>query len=141
MIAPAVERPPAADPQSARAKMRASMHQADAQPAVVAIKSVKQAIKTVFLPRASVKRPRNGCVAVRANKKEVDSHEAERAELKYDVITGWADVITVESNPLMNWDRRICEKTAQNLLGELRWRKLIPSSVFALLAESKGVDS
>jgi hypothetical protein len=50
-----------------------------------------------FLPIVSESRPKRGWKAVEVSRNAVDSHEAEFDDLKYDVITGWLDAITVES--------------------------------------------
>lgn len=42
--------------------------------------------------------PQSGCSEVEVSKKAVDSHEAELDALKYDVMTGWLEAISVESN-------------------------------------------
>jgi len=49
-------------------------------------------------PIVSDTRPKSGWRAVEVSKKAVDNHDAELDALKYDVITGWLEAMSVESN-------------------------------------------
>jgi hypothetical protein len=54
---------------------------------------------------------------------EVESQEAELAEWKCEVMTGWEDARMVPSKQAMRWVRRICEKTSQKRVRDRPLRK------------------
>ncbi|KJZ75435.1 hypothetical protein HIM_05131 [Hirsutella minnesotensis 3608] len=67
-----------------------------------------------FLPNASDSRPRKGCETVDMTMNAVESHDAEWATPKYDVITGCDDTMMVVSKKQRNCVASICENTTQN---------------------------
>jgi hypothetical protein len=115
--------PPAPKPQNALAIMKLSILFAAAHHSVARPKTDRDPRNKGFLPMASESRPRRGWKAVDVNKKDVDSHDAELAAPKYDVITGWDEAMMVPSKHAMNWTTRICEKMCQKREGEVPFRK------------------
>jgi hypothetical protein len=98
MILPMERTAAAPIPQKALAAMKLPILCARAHHPVVTARNTTPERYSKRRPKVSDSLPKRGCNDVDVSRNAVDSHDAELEALKYDVITGWLDAMSVESN-------------------------------------------
>jgi hypothetical protein len=88
MMAPKTMAPPAPSPQRALAKIKLRIDGEIAHHNVPSAKARREKIKGGRRPMVSDRRPNIGWKAVDVKRKDVESHDAELEDLKYEVIAG-----------------------------------------------------
>jgi hypothetical protein len=90
--------PAAPMPQKALAMMKLPILCASAHHAVEAARKTRPNRYSGRRPMVSDMRPKSGWIEVEVNRNAVESQDAEFEAKKYEVITGWLDAMSVESN-------------------------------------------
>lgn len=131
IILPSVIIPPAPTPHAARAIIKLVMLCARAHHSVASAKISIVQIYGVFRPTLSDKLPSSGWNAVDVNRNAVDSHDAEFELLKYDVMTGCDDAMSVLSKLEMKLSASTLLKISQKCDRDRPLRKGVVSAVVA----------